>query len=140
MQVPPFAASAGLTLFPDWPLDGKLQVVPKVGGANEKFEGFVPGTPMLCAVIVADEALVLIIATLKTVEVVPRNVESAIGVGLKMIVPGLMVKLNGNAGVGPPPGTGFVIVPDTDIAAVRNGAGTGTSKTVPPALAVPPVS
>jgi hypothetical protein len=126
--------------FPDWPLLGKLQLGGKAVLANEKFEGFEPGRPMLCAVIVADEALVLIIATLKTVDVVPRNVESAIGFGLKMIVPGLIVKLTGNAGEGPPPGSGFVIVPDTAIAVVRNDAGTATSKTVPPALAVPPVS
>ena len=90
---------------------------------------------------VADEALVLMIATVVAgADVVPRNVDSVIGLGLKMIVPGLMVKLNENAGEGPPPGNGFVIVPDTGPAVVRNEAGTATSKTVPPALAVPPVS
>jgi hypothetical protein len=123
---------------PDWPLVGKLQFVPEVGAAKEKFERFVP--PILCTVIVAGAALVLMIATFVAgVEVVPRNVVSTIGFGLKIIVPGLMVKLTGNAGVGPPPGTGFVIVPDTAIAVVRNGAGTGTSKTVPFELATPPV-
>lgn len=91
--------------------------------------------------IVTDEALVLMIATLVTgQDVVPRKVDSAIGLGLKMIVPGLIVKLIANAGLGPPPGSGFVIVPATDIAAVRKAAGTGTSKTVPFALATPPVS
>jgi hypothetical protein len=118
-------------------VDGKLQVVPKVGEAKEKFAAFVP--VILCAVIVAEEALVLTTAMFATGEVVPRNVVSEIGFGLKMIVPGLMVKLIENPGVGPPPGTGFVMVPDTVIAVVRNEAGTGISKTVPFELAVPPV-
>ena len=123
---------------PTWPLLGKLQVVPAVGAAKEKFERFAP--VILCAVIIAGAALVLMTATLVTgVDVVPRAANSVIGFGLKMIVPGLMVKLNENAGLGPPPGSGFVIVPDTDIAVVRNEAGTGTSKTVPFELGVPPV-
>ena len=123
---------------PDWPLVGKLQVVPDVGAAKEKFTRFAP--VILCAVIVADEADVLMTATLKIGDVVPRKVDSAIGLGLKMIVPGLIVKLNPNPGLGPPPGNGFVIVPDTGIAVVRNDAGTAMSNAVPPALAVPPVS
>jgi len=137
LQVPPLAASV-IVPVPDWPLDGKLQVAPEVGAAKEKFARFVP--VILCAVIVADEADVLMTATLKIEDVVPRNVDSAIGLGLKMIVPGLIVKLNANAGLGPPPGNGFVIVPATGIAVVRKAAGTGTSKTVPFALATPPGS
>lgn len=125
---------------PDWPLLGKLHVVPEVGVAKEKFAGFAPGTVILCAVIVAGEALVLMIATFAIGEVVPRNVDSAIGLGLKMMVPGLIVKLKLNGGVGPPPGNGFVIVPATGIAVVRKVAGTGTSKTVPFELATPPNS
>ena len=136
MQVPPFAGSVTIP-DPTWPLLGKLQVVPAVGAAKEKFARFVP--VILCAVIVADEADVLMTATLKIEDVVPRKVDSAIGLGLKMIVPGLIVKLNAN-GLGPPPGNGFVIVPATGIAVVRKAAGTGTSKTVPLALATPPES
>ena len=136
MQVPPLAASVTFPT-PDWPVLGKLHVVPEVGAAKEKFARFVP--VILCAVIVTDEAEVLMTATLLIGDVVPRKVDSAIGLGLKMIVPGLIVKLNGN-GLGPPPGNGFVIVPATGIAAVRKAAGTGTSKTVPFALATPPGS
>ena len=88
LQVPPFAASVTVPV----PLGGKLHVVPKVGFANEKFAAFIPA--MLCAVIVPDEALVLMIATFNTEDVVFRNVTSVIGFGLKMIVPGLMVKGN----------------------------------------------
>jgi len=137
LQVPPLAPSVIVTV-PDWPLVGKLQVVPEVGAAKEKFARFAP--VILCAVIVTDEVDVLMTATLKIEDVVPRKVDSAIGLGLKMIVPGWIVKLNPNAGLGPPPGTGFVIVPATSIAVVRKLAGTGTSKTVPFALATPPGS
>ena len=137
MQVPPLAASVTFPA-PDWPVLGKLQVVPEVGAAKEKFARFVP--VILCAVIVTDEADVLITATLVVGDVVPRKVDSAIGLGLKMIVPGLMVKLKLKGGFGPPPGNGLVIVPLTTMAVVRNEEGTGTSKTVPFALATPPGS
>ena len=112
LQVPPLAASV-IVPVPDWPLDGKLQVL-EVGAAKEKFARFAPR--ILCAVIVTDEADVLMTATLVVGDVVPRKVDSAIGLGLKMIVPGLIVKLNANAGLGPPPGNGFVIVPATGMA------------------------
>ena len=138
MQVPPLAASV-IVPVPDWPLVGKLQVVPEVGAAKEKFARFAP--VILCAVIFTGEADVLMTATFVAgKDVVPRNVDSKIGLGLKMMVPGLIVKLKLNGGVGPPPGNGFVIVPATGMAVVRNAKGTGTSKTVPFELATPPGS
>lgn len=132
----PLLAASVIVPLPDWPEVGKLQFVPDVGAAKEKFRAFVP--VILCAVIVTDDALVLMTATFMTgAEVVPRNVAREIGFGLKTMVPALIVKLNGNAGVGPPPGTGLVMVPETGIAVMRSDAGTWTSKTVPPELAVP---
>ena len=122
MQVPPLAASVTVPV-PDWPLLGKLQLVPPVGAAKEKFKRFAP--VMLCAVTVADDALELMTATLVTgVDVVPRGANSRIGLGLMTIVPGLIVKGKEIAGVGPPPGRGLVMVTVAGPVVVKRKAGT----------------
>jgi hypothetical protein len=108
---------------PDCPVVGKLQLVPKVGAAKEKFKKFAP--VILCAVIVAGDALELMTATLVTgVDVVPRGANSRIGLGLMTIVPGLIVKAKEIAGVGPPPGRGLVMVTVAGPAVVNRKAGT----------------
>lgn len=108
---------------PDWPVVGKLQLVPEVGAAKEKFVAFVPA--ILCAVTVADDALELMTCTLVTgVDVVPRGAASTIGLGLMTIVPGLTVKAKEIGGVGPPPGRGFVMVTVAGPVVAKRKAGT----------------
>ena len=139
MHVPPPAASVTLPV-PVCPLVGKLQVVPEVGVANEKLAAFVP--VMLCAVICS--ALVVpgfVMLTFVTGVVVPTLVgPRMIGDGLTIANgPGFAVIVKGNevAGVGPPPGSGFVMVTVTDPGVVKREAATGTLKPLPPPVTVP---
>ena len=52
----------------------------------------------------------------------------------------MIVKGKENGGFGPPPGRGFVTLTVIAAGAVSRKDGMGTSKTVPPAEATPPVS
>lgn len=121
MQVP--LGASVIVPVPDCPVVGKLQLGPRVGAAKEKFKRFAP--IMLCALIVADDALELMTATLVAgVDVVPRKANNRIGLGLMTIVPGLIVKGKEIAGVGHPPGRGLVMVTVAGPAVVKTKAGT----------------
>ena len=76
--------------------------------------------------------------------VVPRLTgPRIIGDGLTVAVGpafAVMVKANEVAGVGPPPGSGLVIVTVAAPAVVSTETGTGTVKPVPPPVTCPPAS
>src|SRR5580704_5013959 len=68
LQVPPPAVSVNAPV-PDWPLVGKLQLVPPVGAAKEKLVAL--GPVMLCAEILIGVAPTFVMLTFKTAVVEP---------------------------------------------------------------------
>lgn len=122
----------------------KLQGVPVVGATIAKLAAFVP---VIVAAFTAPKVSVappgLLMVIFVVAVVVPRFVgPRTIGDGLTRSTGlgfAVMVKGNEVAGVGPPPGSGLVIVTVTGTAIVRRETGTGTLKPVPPPVTVPPL-
>src|SRR5215813_8605063 len=120
----------------------KLQLVPVAGATNAKLAALVPVSVALVMLRVAPPGFCtckLLMEVFAPKLMGPRMIgdgfTDATGFGLAV-----MVKEKEVGGVGPPPGSGLVMVTVPGIATVRSETGTGTMKPVPPPVTVPPAS
>ena len=141
VQLPLFAFTIGVAV-PDWPDDGKPQLVPLVGVAKEKLVLKVPFVPaMVWVTILRFAAPGFVIVTFVTgVLVTPRGVgPSTITEGLKIASAfGFWTMFRFVEKPKPPPGKGLETVTGNEPTAVFERAGMVASKTVPPAETTPP--